>query len=88
MANTRSAKKAHRVSERRQVFNARRSKHMKDAIKKTQKLIDARDVGSAQANLAALQKAVDKAAKGGTIKKNTASRIKSRISKRLATLSK
>lgn len=88
MAKTKNAKKAHRVSLRRQVFNARRQKRMKDAIKKTQKLIVAKDASGAAGSFAALQKAVDKAVKGGTIKKNAAARVKSRMAKRLAAAGK
>jgi hypothetical protein len=36
MANTTSAKKAQRVAEKRRVFNARRKKAMKDAVKAVQ----------------------------------------------------
>jgi small subunit ribosomal protein S20 len=84
MANTSSAKKAERVSERRYVFNARRKKTMKDSVKTTGKFIAAKNVKDAEKSLPVLFQAIDKAAKNGTIKKNTASRMKSRISKRLS----
>lgn len=83
MANTTSAKKAERVSERRYVFNARRKKAMKDSVRTTSKLVLAKNVKDAEKSLPALYKAIDKAAKNGTIKKNTASRMKSRIAKSL-----
>lgn len=86
MANTKSAKKAHRVSERRYVFNARRKKSMKDEVKTVGKLIAGKNAKDAEKALPALYKAIDKAAKNGTIKKNTASRMKSRIVKRLRTV--
>ncbi len=82
MAKTKSAKKAHRVSLRRYVFNARRKKDMKDAVKKTGNLIK-KSVSEAEKSLPELYKAIDKAAKNGTIRKNTASRMKSRIVKRM-----
>ena len=88
MAKTSSAKKARRVSERRRVFNVRRKKTMKDAVKGTGKFILAKDVKGAQTSMPALYKAIDKAAKHGTIKKNTAARMKSRIAKRLAGVEK
>jgi small subunit ribosomal protein S20 len=88
MANTKSAKKAQRVSERRYVFNARRKKTMKDSVKVVSKLITAKDAKGAQKALPELYQAIDKAAKNGTIKKNTAARMKSRMAKRLATASK
>ena len=88
MAKTTSAKKALRVSHRRKVFNVRRKKTMKEAVKETGKLILAKNGKGAEASMPALFKAIDKAAKHGTIKKNTAARMKSRIAKRLAAASK
>ncbi len=83
MANTTSAKKAQRVSERRYVFNARRKKAMKDNVKTVSKFVAAKKGKDAEKSLPALFKAIDKAAKNGTIKKNTASRMKSRLSKQV-----
>ncbi len=74
MANTSSAKKAARVEDRRRVFNLRRSKTMKDAVKEAGKAKDA-------ASLSTAFKAIDKAAKRGVIKKNTAARMKSRLAR-------
>lgn len=87
MANTKSAKKAERVSERRYVFNARRKKAMKDSVKTTSKLIVAKKGKDAEKSLPMTYKAIDKAAKNGTIKKNTASRMKSRLAKSLKKVS-
>ena len=84
MANTSSAKKAERVSERRYVFNARRKKAMKDNVRIVGKLVLAKKAKDAEKSLPALFKAIDKAAKNGTIKKNTASRMKSRMAKQVA----
>jgi len=84
MAYTKNAKKANRVSLRRRVFNARLKKTMKDSVKETNKLIMGKKPADAQKALPSLYQAIDKAAKHGTIKKNTASRMKSRITKRLA----
>lgn len=88
MANTTSAKKAQRGAERRRVFNARRKKAVKDTSKMIEKLVAAKQGGDAEKALPALYKAIDKAAKLGTIKKNTAARMKSRLTKRVAALSK
>ncbi len=74
MANTSSAKKAHRVELRRRVFNARRAKAMRDAVKDVTKSKDVK-------NLPQAQQAIDKALKRGLIKKNTASRMKSRLAR-------
>ncbi len=83
MAKTTSAKKAHRVAARRYVFNARRKKTMKDEVRTVGKLVDTKKTADAEKALPALYKAIDKAAKNGTIKKNTASRMKSRMIQRL-----
>jgi small subunit ribosomal protein S20 len=87
MANTSSAKKAQRASLRRRVFNARRKGAMKDAVKEIRKAVAAKNTAAASL-LPKLQKAIDKAVKGGTLSKNTAARMKSRIAKRVAALSK
>ena len=88
MANTSSAKKAKRVASRRTVFNARRKKAMKNSVKDMGKMLTAKKQKDAVKLLPVLQQAIDKAAKNGTIKKNAAARMKSRIAKRLAALSK
>ena len=80
MAITDSAKKEIRASARKRVFNVRRQRTYKDLIKETRDLVKAGDSGKAKENLSKTFKAIDKAAKGNTIKKNTASRLKSRIS--------
>lgn len=88
MARTSSAKKAQRVALRRTVFNARRKKTMKLAVKTVSKLVSAKQGKEAAAKLPELYQALDKAAKGGVIKANAAARMKSRITKRVAALSK
>lgn len=88
MANTSSAKKANRSAVRRGVFNARRKRAVKDALKATTKLIAAKDAKGAAASLPALYKALDKAAKGHTIHRNIASRTKARLTKRVGALAK
>lgn len=77
MAITSSAKKAHRASLKKRVFNVRRKRNMTVAVK------DARKEGT-PASLSEAFKAIDKAAKRGIIKKNTADRKKSRLAKALA----
>lgn len=75
-----SAKKALRGSKRKQVFNLRRTRTMKAVVKETRELV-ATDAKAAQKKLTDAYQAIDKAAKRGLIKKNTASRKKSRLSK-------
>ncbi len=88
MAKTKSAKKANRAASRKRVFNVRRKKDAKDTFKDVSKLIASKNAADAAKSLPALYKALDKASKNGTIKKNTASRIKSRITKRVAAIAK
>jgi small subunit ribosomal protein S20 len=75
-----SAKKALRSSARKKVFNNRRKDAMKDAVKVVKKDLLAGQNKEAQTNLSLAYKAIDKAAKRGVIKKNTAARKKSRLS--------
>lgn len=81
MAIIQSAKRAIRGSERRRVYNERRSKAMKEIVKEVKALAIAKDTKSAQALLPKAFKAIDKASKTNFIKKNTASRKKSRLVK-------
>jgi len=80
MANTKSAKKAHEQSLRRRVFNLRRLRDMKNIVKEAKRLALSKD-GKARELLQQAYKAIDKAAKRGVIKKNTAARKKSRLTK-------
>jgi len=87
MPITRSAKKAHRTSLRKRVFNQRRKDKVSTAIKSFKKLVAAGDKKAASAYMATLQKALDKAVKGRTLNKNTAARKKARLSKLIKKLS-
>jgi small subunit ribosomal protein S20 len=77
MAITSSAKKAHRQSLKKKVFNDRR----KVTLKKTLKSFEE---GKTAEGLSKAYKALDKATKTGVIKKGTADRKKSRLAKSLA----
>ncbi len=79
MAITSSAKKAIRVSERKHVFNLRRKKTLSEATKSVKKAIVAKNPAEAGKLLSDAYQAIDKAAKRGIIKANTASRKKSRL---------
>lgn len=79
MAVTQQAKKALRSSQRKRVFNLRRVRAMKSVVKETRELAQAGKSKEAEANLSMAYKAIDKAAKRGVIKKNTAARKKSRL---------
>lgn len=79
MAITSSAKKAVRSSARKRVFNDRRKRAEKSVRKDISTLLTSGKVDDARALLPKAYKAIDKAAKRGIIKKNTASRKKSRL---------
>ena len=79
MPITKGAKKAHRASLRKRVFNLRRKNTMNDVVKSVRKHIGAGQTKEAEALLPRAYKAIDKAAKRGVIKENTAARKKSRL---------
>ncbi len=81
MAITRGAKKAHRSSLKKREFNLIRKNKVKKNVNSLSKLIAAGNKKEAQAQMRMVQKALDKAVKGGTMKANTASRKKSRLSR-------
>lgn len=81
MPITKSAKKALRQNKRRRAKNLIYKNKIKDLIKRTKGLISEKKIEEAKKLLPQLYKAVDKAAKVGVIKKNTAARKKSGITK-------
>lgn len=78
---TKSAKKALRQNKKRRVQNIRRKKAFKDIIKNIRKLALENKKKEAEKLLPKAYKAIDKAVKTGIIKKNTAARKKSRLTK-------
>lgn len=80
MPITKSAKKALRGSAKKKLVNDRRTKAMKDGIKTVEKVVKT-DVKKAGEALSKAFAAIDKAAKRGVIKKNTASRRKAKLSR-------
>jgi small subunit ribosomal protein S20 len=79
MPITSSAKKALRASKRKQVFNQRRKLAMNDVIRKVKRFVSDKNTKEAMTLLAQAYKAIDKATKTNLLKKNTASRKKSRL---------
>ena len=79
MAITKGAKKAHRSSLKKRVFNIRRTRAVNEIVKKVQKHLVAGEGKEAEALMPSAYKAIDKAAKRGVIKTNTAARKKSRL---------
>ena len=87
MPITRSAKKAVKVSATKKTFNDRRRRTMREAVKSVRGAMKDNST-EAHAKLSDAYKAIDKAAKRGVIKKNTAARKKSRLAAALAKASK
>jgi small subunit ribosomal protein S20 len=81
MAITKSAKKAIRQSDKRKQHNLIYKNKIKGLIKEVRGLVLAKKIDEAKKILPKLYQALDKAAKVGVVKKNTASRKKSRLTK-------
>ncbi|MCX6813699.1 MAG: 30S ribosomal protein S20 [Candidatus Azambacteria bacterium] len=81
MPITKSAQKALRQNKRRRVKNVKQLRSLKDEIKTLKKLVAKKDKKGANETLPKVYKALDKAAKTNLIKKNTAARVKSRLTK-------
>lgn len=79
MPITSSAKKALRASKKKRVFNIHRKNEMQTVVKEYKKLVAGNKMEEAKKMLPKVQKAIDKAAKRGIIKKNNAARKKSRL---------
>ncbi len=84
MATSKSATKSYKQAERRRVFNLRVSRTLKSALKEVKLLISKQDKTAVEKMIPTVYKAIDKAAKRGVIKKNNASRKKSRLMKAIA----
>ncbi len=74
-----SAKKALRSSARKRVYNVRRQSALKDAVKAFDKAVVSGKRADAEKLVSPAYQAIDKAAKRGVLKANTASRKKSRL---------
>ena len=83
MPITVSAKKALRQSLRKRERNLKRKQALKTTLKDFEKLVKAKSFAAAKAAYSKVQKAIDKATKVGLLKKNTASRKKSRLARLL-----
>lgn len=81
MPITRSAKKALRGSVAKKAMNDRNKKSIKESVKNIEKLVKEKKKAEAKKLLPEAYSAIDKAAKRGVIKKNTAARKKSRLSR-------
>jgi small subunit ribosomal protein S20 len=75
-----------RETERRTEFNRARKSRLRHAIRSLRRIMDTKNAADATQALPATFSAIDKAAKQGVIKKNTASRYKSRLTARVKAL--
>ena len=80
MPITQSAKKALRGSKRKRGFNIEKKELINKTVKQLKKFVSEKKIKEAQALMPQVQKILDKSVKTGLLKKNTASRKKSRIS--------
>ena len=83
MANSKSAKKRVLINERNRVRNQAVKTRVKTMIKKVLAAVEAKEVEAAKAALTVAFKELDKAVTKGVLKKNTASRKKSALAKKL-----
>lgn len=86
MAHSLSAKKRIHQSAKRRVINRARKSIIKTQIKQFLSALDSGNVEQSKEQYRILTKKVDKVASTSTMHKNTASRIKSRMARRLSAL--
>jgi small subunit ribosomal protein S20 len=79
MPITKGAKKAVRNQDKKRVFNLRRARRVRDVSKEIEKLLEKGETSEAEAKLKEAYKAIDKAEKMNSLKKNTAARRKSKL---------
>lgn len=86
MPNMKNAEKKILVDQKREESNNKYVATMKNSIKKVEKAVASKDKEKAETALKVAIKAIDKAAKNGATKKNTCSRNKSRLTKKVNTM--
>jgi small subunit ribosomal protein S20 len=86
MANTISSLKRVRTTELRTAVNRTRKTRLRHQIRAMRRLLESKDAGGAAALVPKTFSMIDRSAKWGIIKKNTAARYKSRLTARLRKL--
>ena len=86
MAHSLSAKKRVRQNAKRRVINRSRKSIVKTQVKHFEAALSTGEVDKAQEQYRLLVKKLDKVASTSTMHKNTASRMKSRMARRLNTM--
>jgi len=87
MANTYSALKRMRQAERRTEFNRKTKSQLRHQIRAIRRAITSKDAKAAAELLPKTFSLIDRSAKTGAVKKNTAARYKSRLHLRVKALS-
>jgi small subunit ribosomal protein S20 len=88
MANIRSSEKSIRQTKVRTAANKAKRSRVRTMRRRLMDAIKGGDLGKAEAELAEFASSADKAAKGGALAKNTASRLKSRMAQRVSSMKK
>jgi small subunit ribosomal protein S20 len=86
MANTYSALKRVRQTERRTEYNRQKKTKLRHGIRAMRRAITSKDPKAAVELLSATFSLIDRSAKSGIIKKNTAARYKSKLHARVKAL--
>jgi small subunit ribosomal protein S20 len=86
MANTASARKRIRQTEKRNIRNRARKSRVRTYLRKVEQAIAGGDAGTAQEALRAAQPELQRAATKGVMHRNTVARKLSRLSARIKTL--
>ncbi len=86
MANTVSSLKRVRMTERKTEINRMRKTRLRHSIRSLRRLLESKDAKAAEAALPKTFSMIDRSAKHGIIKKNTAARYKSRMTARVKKL--
>jgi small subunit ribosomal protein S20 len=86
MANTYSALKRVRQTERRTLFNRQSKTRLRRQIRAMRRALASKDANAANQLLAQTFSIIDKSSKLGIIKKNTAARYKSKLHLRIKAL--
>ncbi len=84
MANTRSAEKRNRQTQKRRTRNVAVRSTVKTAVKKLREALDTGDAAAAKTALAAAERTLGKASSKGVLHKNAASRRISRLAHAVA----
>jgi small subunit ribosomal protein S20 len=86
MANTFSAIKRDRQVQRRTAVNVMRKSRLRHQVRSLRRLLEKKDVAGVKAAIPKTFSIIDRAARWGIIKRNTAARYKSRLTLRLKAL--